>query len=298
MTLIMVLRRFSNNKVRGWVHPELALPDCLTEEWNLSLVLPNSELLLDCRGRQMYRANLDLSGLSHSCFIYLFRNQSFSRSLQRTHAFHILDIAEKMRRKGIPSLEVLAALKPRNETLNWHSLLIASEIESVNELPSAGNHVFQVHRSLDFDTSVASSLAGELSQFHDKKFVHGDLKSRHILAQIGLSQPVSENGEKRFHLVDLEKTRYFPFIPNHLLDVFAARDLVQLFASLPNSSNGQDLEPQRAKFLAEYFSERRLSKLRIAVFRGILTLYSPEGTLQQGQTILQNVMAKLWRSPS
>ena len=290
MRLGMVLRRFSNRKVRGWVHPELGLPACLTNGWNASPEIPGAELLLDCKGRRMYRAPLDRAGRSESCFIYLFRNQSFSRSLQRTHAFHILQIAETMRGKGIQTLEVLAALKPRNERLNWHSLLIASEIDSVNELPSAGNHVFQVHESVRFDKGLASCLAGELSTFHNRKFVHGDLKSRHILARQNSTESFSGNGVKRFHLVDLEKSKYYPLVPDPLLDVLAARDLVQLFASLPN---GQDLDPVRSQFLSEYFSGRKLSKLRIGLIRRILDLYSPGGSLRQGSTILENLIARV-----
>ena len=252
----MVLREFSNEKVKGWVHPELDLPECLRNGWNALPTIPGAELLLDCKGRRMYRADLPRSGNSQSCFIYHFRNQSFSRSLQQTHAFHILQIAEKMRKRGIQTLEVLAALKPRSETFNWNSLLIASEIEEVNELPSSGNHVFQVHESVEFDASIASTLAGELSGFHNRKFVHGDLKTRHILAKTNNFVGTSSNGVKKFHLVDLEKSKHYPLLPNPLMDIFAARDLVQLFASLPTNSNGQDLSPVRYQFLAEYFSTR------------------------------------------
>jgi hypothetical protein len=203
-----------------------------------------------------------------------------------------------MRKEGIPTLEVLAALKPRNETFNWHSLLIASEIESVNELPSGGNHVFQVHKSIEFDRVIASELAGELSAFHDRKFVHGDLKSRHILAQTNTAKTFSSNGANRFHLVDLEKSKHYPLVPKALLDIFAARDLVQLFASLPSDSNGQDLGPVRSQFLSEYFSGRRLSKFRVSLILRILQLYSPGGSLRQGQTILENLVTHFRRHSS
>jgi hypothetical protein len=197
-----------------------------------------------------------------------------------------------MRHGGIQTLEVLAALKPRKQTLNWNSLLIASEIESVNELPSAGNHVFQVHESVDFDTSIASTLAGELSAFHNRKFVHGDLKSRHILAKSNLSKAFSGNGFERFHLVDLEKSRHYPLLPSPLLDVLAARDLVQLLASLPVNSNGRDLTPIWTQFLAEYCSGRNLSKFRIGIIQRILDLYSPGGFLRQGSTLLESVISR------
>jgi hypothetical protein len=203
-----------------------------------------------------------------------------------------------MRAEGIQTLEVLAALKPRSERLNWHSLLIASEIDKVNELPSAGNHVFQVHDSVEFDSGIASSLAGELSAFHNRKFVHGDLKSRHILAKKISAISASSNGMKRFHLVDLEKSKYYPFIPDPLLDVFAARDLVQLFASLPQNSNGQDLAPVRSQFLSEYYSGRRLSKFRMGLIQRILDLYSPGGSLHQGRTILESLVGRFRKAPS
>jgi hypothetical protein len=204
-----------------------------------------------------------------------------------------LQIALRIKESGFNTLEVLAALKPKNEKLNWHSLLIASEIEAVGELPSAGNHVSQVHEFIDFDTRMASSLAGELSRFHDRKLIHGDLKTRHILASNGNSSSHASNGIRKFHLVDLEKSRYFPRIPGALLDVLAARDLVQLFASLPMNSNGHNLVSTKDQFLTEYFSKRNLSGFRAGLIRRILDLYSPEGGLRQGETILENLLGKL-----
>ena len=289
----MGLRRYSNRTVHGWVDSGVTLPRNLIEDWNTAPAIPGSELVLDCRGRQIYRADLERSGTPHPCFIYLFRNQSFSRSLRKTHAFHILQIAERIKASGFNTLEVLAALKPKNETLNWHSLLIASEIESVSELPSAGNHVSQVHEFIEFDTKVASSLAGELSKFHERKLIHGDLKTRHILTSNENSSNHSSNGARKFHLVDLEKSRHFPLIPSTLLDVLAARDLVQLFASLPTNSNGHNLVPTKDQFLSEYFSKRNISGFRAALIRRILGLYSPEGGLRQGETILTSLIGKI-----
>ena len=291
----MGLQRYSNNTVHGWVDAGVKLPQNLIEDWNTTPAIPGSQLVLDCRGRQIYRAELERSGVPHPCFIYLFRNQSFSRSLRKTHAFHILQVSERIKQSGFNTLEVLAALKPKNETLNWHSLLIASEIESVSELPSAGNHVSQVHEFIEFDTEVASSLAGELSKFHERKLIHGDLKTRHILASKENSSNHSRNGARKFHLVDLEKSRHLPHIPSALLDVLAARDLVQLFASLPVNSNGHNLVPAKAQFLSEYFSKRGLSGFRANLIRRILDLYSPDGGLRQGQTILENILGKITR---
>ena len=294
----MALRRFSDRISRGWICPSVKLPESLARGWAASPVIPGARLLLDCRGRQIYKAQLERSGRPHSCFIHFFRNQSFSRSLRRTHAFHILQISEKMKREGLQTLDVLAALKPKGETLNWNSLLIASEIEEVNELPSAGRHVFQVHRAVEFDASIASTLANELSDFHDSRFIHGDLKTRHLLAKVPDLTDVSGNGMKRFHFVDLEKCKHHPFLPSSLLDVLTARDLVQLFASLPMNANGKNLLPLKSQFLAEYFTARGLSKRRIQVIQGILGLYSPGGALRQGRTLLASLADQFRRGSS
>jgi len=197
-----------------------------------------------------------------------------------------------MRNEGIQTLEVLAALKPRNERLNWRSLLIASEIDSVNELPSAGNHVFQVHRSVPFDSSIASMLAQELSRFHDRRFVHGDLKSRHILAKKNVSTAHAGNGTGPFHLVDLEKCRRYRHLPNFLLDILTARDLVQLFSSLPVDAEGRSAASVWPRFLSDYFAGRNLSKSRIRFMQRILELYSPGGSLSQGKTLIDCLMIR------
>jgi hypothetical protein len=151
---------------------------------------------------------------------------------------------------------------------------------------------------VEFDTSIASTLAGELSKFHDRKFVHGDLKTRHILARMNTPTGVSSNGTDRFHLVDLEKSKHYPHLPDPLLDVLVARDLVQLLASLPADSNGEDLAQVWPQFLSEYFSGRDLSRFRIRVIQRILDLYSPEGSLQQGRTILESLITHLRRRSS
>ena len=96
------------------------------------------ELILTCQGRDIYRLSFDLEGIPCSCFLYLFRNTSHSRALKRPYAYQILRISQKIRSLGFPSFKVLAALRPKNELLNWNSLLIAQEILDVKELQATG----------------------------------------------------------------------------------------------------------------------------------------------------------------
>jgi hypothetical protein len=89
--------------------------------------------------------------------------------------------AELLRDMGFPTLEVVAALKKKSELLNWTSILVALEIQSVSEIPSRGDHIFQIHDFLGVSTDWPVALGRHIARFHNAGFVHGDLKTRHIL---------------------------------------------------------------------------------------------------------------------
>lgn len=284
----MKLARYSLNSMRGWVDPGLELPDGLcVKEWEPS-IFSQSELLLDCRGRRIFRTGLKLNGEEVSCFVYFFRNSSFGRSLRSTYSIHIMRMAEALGRNQINSLDVLAALKPNREVLNWSSLLIAREIDSVRELPSMGNHVFQIHEVTPFSVELATALAGVLAHFHQKRFAHGDLKTRHLLTR----QETNGSTDLEIFIVDLEKTQYLRHAPAFIRDLYGARDLVQLLCSLPEVFDGESLVEQRRLLIDRYFSERRISQRRKDRIRRVLRLYEPGGPLKQGRTVVQSLLSK------
>ncbi|MEJ2078706.1 MAG: lipopolysaccharide kinase InaA family protein [Acidobacteriota bacterium] len=284
----MALSRIRNGRFRGWVAPSLNLPACLLEDPSSAGLMPGSETLLDCRGRKIYRVSLELSGRPVPCFIYLFQNDSVSRSLRRSYAGHILRMSELLREAGFDTLEVVAAFRPKWQFLNWASFLVARELQSVQELPSTGRHVYQLHTWVDFDNSVAAAVATNLANLHDSRFVHGDLKTRHILAR--------RNGSgcpPQILFVDLEKTKRIPASLTRLHDFFAARDLIQLLSSLPRELHGRTIVPNRDHFLKQYFLARRLPPQRQRLIRQLLRLYEPGGGLHQGETILRSLTTAL-----
>ncbi|MCH8818829.1 MAG: hypothetical protein IIB03_00735 [Acidobacteria bacterium] len=278
----MRYRRHLGQHYHGWVHHEFSPPEQLLETPDKAGELPGAELILDCRGRQIFRTPLEFQGTSHSCFTYYFQNSSFSRSLRSCYALHSLRISEKLRAQGFGTLEVVAAVKKKGEWLNWHSLLVAREIESVREIASEGSHLFQVHPAAEFSPELAGQLARELVRFHAQGFFHGDLKTRHIL--------VGTAPRTRFFLVDLEKCRYLPHLPSFLRDVLAARDLIQLLTSLPGSFSVSNQ-------LVRHFMERYLEAAGLPLDRPprivkMVNLYSQEGPLSQGQTMLSGLLRR------
>ncbi len=279
-------QRYTGKHFYGWIHSEFSPPKGLLDSPERAAEFPEAEHLLDCRARQIFRLPLSVQGRLRSCFTYYFTNQSLNRSFRTTPSFHILKVSQKLQEKGLGTLKVLAALKRKRELFNWCSFLVAREITPVYELASAGNHVFQIHPFLEYSPRVAAGLAQHLASFHRKGFFHGDLKTRHIL--IGRHS----NPLRRFYLVDLEKCHYLPHLPSFLKDVLAARDLIQLFASLKTPSSSEDADHLRYYFTEEYLSAIQLSLSRQVWLKKLLELYGPEGNLEQGQTVLTNLWKK------
>ena len=282
MTDRMRYRRHLGKRYHGWLHPEFSPPEQLLETPEKAGELPGTELVLDCRGRQIFRTPLEFQDTPHSCFTYYFKNSSFSRSLRSCYAFQSLEISEKLRVQGFGTLEVVAAMKKRGEWLNWHSLVVAREIESVREIASEGNHVYQVHAAAELSPELARQLAEELVRFHAQGFFHGDLKTRHIL--------VRTNPTVRFFFVDLEKCRYLPYLPGFLRDVLAARDLVQLLTSLPGPFTTSN--DQVRHFLERYLEAAGLPLDPVPRIVKMVNLYSQEGPLSQGQTVLGGLVRR------
>jgi tRNA A-37 threonylcarbamoyl transferase component Bud32 len=245
--------------------------------------LPGAELILDCRGRQIFRTPLEFQNTPRSYFTYYFKNSSISRSLRSCYAFQSLQISEKLRAHRFGTLEVVAAVKKKGEWLNWHSLVVAREIESVYEIASEGSHVYQVHPAAELSPELAGQLAGELVRFHAQGFFHGDLKTRHIL--------VRTDSPARFFFVDLEKCRYLPHLPSFLKDVLAARDLIQLLTSMPGSfTTSNDLV---LHFLECYLKAAGLPLDPAPRILKMVNLYSQEGPLSQGQTVLGGLLRRV-----
>jgi len=285
----MEFRRFSNRRFTGWVASGLEDADQLFEKLDSAEGIPPSDVILECRGRTIYRASLPYKHERVDVYVYIFHNDTLSRALRSNYAFHSLKMSRKLAAAGFKTIQVLAALKPSRQLLNWKGLLVAREIASVRELPSSGIHRYQVHQHTDFDPNLRFALARELARLHDSGFTHGDLKSRHILTR-------NEGDEiPDIYFVDLEKTGFHPCSPPFLKEIRAARDLIQLFASLPpTSESSPDLE-LREQFLRDYFSSRCLSDTRKQLIRQMLDFYRSESGLDQGKTLAKIFMERLAR---
>jgi len=90
----------------------------------------------------------------------------------------------------------------------------------------------------------------------------------------------------QFHLVDLEKCLYLPRLVNPLRVLAVSRDLVQLFASLPQS----DVTSAGEVLLDSYLAAARLSPRQKETLRKITGLYGKNGRFRQGRTLLANVL--------
>ncbi len=269
-------QRHKGEQYSGWIHAGFQpIPDFLDAPEEL-ISRPGVETLLDCSGRRIFRLEAQVDGSSHPVFVYLYSNGSFFRALQRSYAGRVFRISRELGAFQIQTIEVLAALKKRRQILNWTSLVVAREIAPVQQLAAAGRHILDIHPEVELKEALAENLGAELARLHTHNFFHGDLKSRHILYR-----PDS----KTFCFVDLEKCSHHPLWPRLLKDILAARDLIQLFSSLPQDpvqTNGNVL-------LEHYLSLRKMSQHRKGRLRQLIRLYGPEGGFRQGRTVLQNL---------
>jgi len=271
--------RYTGKIFVGWLREGFQPPDELLERPEQIGHLPDAEHLLDCGGRQIHRLPLFFEGAARSCFAYYFTNASLGRSLRRSYAFRTLKTSLRLKEQSFSTLDVLAAMKRRGEFFNWTGLLIAGDLQSVCELPSAGRHVFQIHAPIALTPELATSLGEYLASLHNSGFFHGDLKSRHILVSKG-------PGGWVFHLVDLEKCLYLPHLLPAVKVLGASRDLVQLFASLPQA----DLDSTGGILLESYLQALTLSPRLKETLKRITGLYGKRGRFRQGRTLLANVL--------
>lgn len=269
---------------RGWFDETLGINPEFTRSPGRFCVQNRADQILDCEGRQIYRSHFPVGKQNLSCFVYIFRNLSFNRALRPSYAFHCMEMSQKLSQSGFCTFRCLAAFRPRAEMLNWNSVLVATEIDSVFELPSSGSHLYPVHPTIPLSSTLTMQLALELSRFHQKGFFHGDLKTRHILVR----PPASLNGHQsfQFFFVDLEKARHMPSLPSFGRDILAVRDLIQLFESLPGEDRLNIHSDPAGTFLDGYFEGRGFPDSRRRRFRKMLSFYGPHGQLRQGETLI------------
>lgn len=286
----MRLKRFVGGQYQGRVHCDLEFPLKLAENPLSAAFLAGAEVLLKCDGRRIVRTELPIRGRPCPIFFYVLQNHSWNRAFRPDSARHIFRMSETLRRLGFDTPEVLAALKPKRQMLNWKSLLVTREISNVSELPSTGNHVFQVHPPAAMTPELIRSFADLLARIHDSGFFHGDLKSRHVLVR-------KRDDGWRFFLVDLEKSRYAPELPRLYQDLMAARDLIQLFASLPSQPVPPQSNSLETAFLNSYFAARELTFIRRKRIHQWLNLYRPGSSFRQGETVLAALLSGRPASP-
>ncbi len=273
-------RKYAGQLYQGYVRADFAAPELVLNHPEQIGQLERAEHLLDCVGRQIHRVPMRVGNEVQSCFTYYFTNRSLTRAFRRCYALRTLRYSELLREMGFPTLEVVAALKKKNELLNWTSILIALEIQSVFEIPSRGNHVFQIHRFLDVTRDWPVALGRHIARFHNAGFVHGDLKTRHILADL------SEGGF-RFHLVDLEKCRFLPRCPAAIRAILVARDLIQLLASLREpKAGGTEIGDL---ILDSYLTEVQLGPVFARRVQKLVGLYRGDNGFKQGKTVAANL---------
>jgi hypothetical protein len=280
----MKFRRYRGRGFQGWIREDFLPPDLVLEAPERLSELPSAVRLLNCEGRQIYRLPAIVGGVPESCFVYYFTNASLQRGFRRCYALRCWRKALRLQARGFNTIDVLAALKRRRELLNWRSVLVAREVADVCELPSRGDHVFRIHPFIGFSGPVAEAFGRHLGRFHRDGFVHGDLKTRHVLVRnFATSRP-------DFFLVDLEKCVRLSFLPESLRVLWLARDLIQFRVSLDHCCAPV---PQEAwtSFFESYLQEAGLAARNRRRIKRILRLYGPEGGFRQGRTLLANLLS-------
>ncbi len=276
------------------------LPPCLAavlDDPERTDAIPGSRRVLNASRRTIWEVPM-ADGSAY--FVHLFRDQ------RRGVVPRISRIHKLMRAVQVATFDIVA-LGRESKGGTRSEFFIARKIPSAVSLPAGLGHRYEVvPEAREVPERLANSLARFISDFHRKRIIHGDLKSRHILIQDcsclpafaaknapeeqnrSLGSETSEPPDPKFYLVDLEKTHSLRFLPEWLVDLLRVRDLIQLSASCGHLITNQ----QRIRFLRNYLRQLMVSVRRRKTFYFVLRLYS-DHDFRQGRTLLQNLVAAI-----
>ncbi|HEY3131781.1 MAG TPA: lipopolysaccharide kinase InaA family protein [Acidobacteriota bacterium] len=292
------IKPYRTGRFRGTIYSDL--PSCLAgvlDDPERTEAVPGSRRVLNAKLRTIWEVPLP-DGSAY--FVHLFRDQ------RRRVVARISKIHELMRALQIATFDIVAlghesAGKSRSE------FFIARKIPDAVSIPAGLGHRYEVvPEAHEVPEKLENSLASFISDFHRKRIIHGDLKSRHILIQncaylrTGAARAdthgpgensdhkFSRSLDPKFYLVDLEKTRRLWFLPEGLVDLLRVRDLIQLSASCSQLITNQ----QKIRFLRTYLRQLAVNARRRRIFYFVIRLYS-DHDFRQGQTLLQNLVAAM-----
>lgn len=113
--------------------------------------------------------------------------------------FKELALTEEARRRGIPTLEILAAWVKRAGGPFYRGWLVSRELGGADNLWSALQSQLYAGRGV---TSLLRSVAQSLCAMHRRGIYHGDLNLRNVLVR-------QEANEIRSYVIDFDKAQLF-----------------------------------------------------------------------------------------
>ena len=274
-------QRYSGKRCRGWVHRDLNPHPEFLDRPETVAAWPGAEKVIDRVSRQIYRMRLLMGGEEISAYSYYLADTSFPRVLRSTYAFRVLRQSHRLLANGIGTFQVLASVKKRRVVLNRKSFVLVREIPSVTEIASRTDHSSDIHDHTELTADLSAALGKAVAHLHNQSFVHGDLKTRHVL--------LGEDSPPEIFFVDLEKCWSIRPFPSLVQDVLCARDLIQLFTSMPDNEFYRTRVPHQV--LDSYWRSRELDGKRSERILSYLQMYGPEGRFRQGKTLLENVLS-------
>ena len=291
-------RPYRTNRFQGTIYSDLpsSLAGVLDDPEQTEAV-PGSRRVLNAKLRTIWEVPMP-DGSAY--FVHLFRDQ------RRRVVARISKIHKLMRALQIATFDIVA-FGHESAGRSRLEFFIARKIPDAVSIPAGLGHRYEVvPEAHEVPEKLANSLASFISDFHRKRIIHGDLKSRHILIQnrsrlqMNAAMAASNGPEKsshpwisrspdpRFYLVDLEKTRRFWFLPEVFVDLLRVRDLIQLSASCSQLITNQ----QKIRFLRTYLRQLAVNARRRRTFYFVIRLYS-DCDFRQGRTLLQNLVATM-----
>lgn len=118
-------------------------------------------------------------------------------------------VTEEVRRRGIPTLEILAAWVETSWGPFYRGWLVSRELEGACDLWTALEQRLYVE---DEGQALLQNVAQTLSRMHRQGIYHTDLNLKNILVR-------NEGGGIRVYIIDFDKARLFQHpIPSHKAD--------------------------------------------------------------------------------
>jgi tRNA A-37 threonylcarbamoyl transferase component Bud32 len=220
------------------------------------VVLPDATVMKDSTTTMLWEQALDFGGQSHRIVVKRYNRRPdlelVKSFLRPSRALRNWRMANALRLRGLPAVEVLAAFERRELGCVVESWLVMRKVEGAENLYDYAEREFAepTPAQCALRRRMTRELAKMISLLHERRFTQRDLKPANVLVRVeGEGEPRIE-----FTLIDFDGMKR----RRRVTDARQARDLSRLAAQFVGSRAVRLVD--RMRFLDEYFRRSGLPR--------------------------------------